>query len=193
MKLIVGLGNPGTAYKGTRHNLGFMVVAALAEQYKADFRKCSVSDAKAAKVSIESEVCVLSLPQTYMNNSGVVVKAQAAKMGIALEDILIVYDDLAIPFGQMRIRPNGSAGGHNGIKSTIQHLGNSDFARLRLGISRPKPGVDPADYVLSNFTPAEKKLLPDFINDALLCVHSWVTEGVETAMNKFNKRKTTHE
>ncbi len=166
MKLIVGLGNPGSKYTWTRHNLGFMVVGAMENKKN----------------------CSLLLPQTFMNNSGLAVKAAVQKSGVALEDVLIVYDDMAIPFGSMRIRPEGSAGGHNGIKSIIEHLGAKEFPRLRLGVGRPRPGIDAADYVLSDFTPAEKKLLPDFINNALSCVHSWVDHGVETAMNEFNKK-----
>jgi len=193
MKLIVGLGNPDAKYERTRHNLGFMAVRALAGQHKADFRKCATADAVMAKVTIGKETCVLSLPTTYMNNSGIAVAAQARKAGITPENILVVYDDIALGFGRMRVRPGGSAGGHNGVKSLIEHLGTKDFPRLRLGVGRPKPGVDAADYVLSNFTPAEQKLLPEFINQALSGVHSWVTEGVESAMNQFNQRTSTHE
>ena len=194
MKLIVGLGNPDGKYQGTRHNLGFMAVQALAQEQKAAFRKSPVADAVAAKIKVEGQGCSLLLPLTYMNNSGAAVKAVLSKAGVALEDVLIVYDDMAIRYGQMRIRPGGSAGGHNGLQSVIDHLGTHHFARLRLGIGRPRPGVDAVDYVLSNFTPAEKKLLPEFINQALLCVHSWVNEGVEHAMNQYNnKRKTTDE
>lgn len=190
MRLIVGLGNPDAKYQRTRHNLGFMAVRALGRQHKADFRKLSGADALAAKIIVGAESCSLLLPLTYMNNSGIAVAAQARKAGIAPENILVVYDDIALGFGQMRIRPAGSAGGHNGIKSLIEHLGTKDFPRLRLGVGRPGPKTDPADHVLSNFTPAEQKLLPEFINQALSCVHSWVTEGVEQAMNRFNQRKT---
>jgi PTH1 family peptidyl-tRNA hydrolase len=188
MRLIVGLGNPGAKYQMTRHNLGFMAVMALAKEQKADFHKCGVSDAQVTKVTIGSQVCVLSMPQGYMNNSGAAVKAQAAKAGIGPEHILIVYDDMAIGFGELRIRPEGSAGGHNGIKSIIEYLGTKEFPRLRLGIGRPKPGADAVDYVLNNFTPGERKALPDIINDALLCVHSWVDGGVEKTMNQFNSK-----
>lgn len=168
MKLIVGLGNPGSQYTWTRHNLGFMVVGSL-EKKKS---------------------CSLLMPTTFMNNSGAAVAAAVKKLSVKLDDILIVYDDMALNFGQIRIKPDGSAGGHNGIKSIIEHLGTKEFARLRLGIGKPKPGTDAADYVLSDFTPAEKKILPDFINNAHQCVHSWVEEGVQAAMNQFNQRKS---
>jgi peptidyl-tRNA hydrolase, PTH1 family len=193
MRLIVGLGNPDVKYKMTRHNLGFMVVAALAEQYKLEFRKPASADALVAKASIGAQACLLALPMTYMNNSGRAVAPLAAKNGILPSDILAVYDDLALGFGNMRVRPSGSAGGHNGIKSLIEHLGSRDFPRLRLGIGQNPAGVDAADYVLNKFSPEEKKLLPDFINQALLCVHSWVNQGVEQAMNQFNNQRTTNE
>ncbi len=190
MKLIVGLGNPDPKYAMTRHNLGFMAVHALAEQYKVSFRKSPVAEGLAAKISIGAEVCSLLLPLTYMNNSGVAVKPASVKNEIALEDILVVYDDMAIDFAQMRLRPEGTAGGHNGIKSIIEHLGTKTFPRLRLGVGHPGPKQDPADYVLADFTAAEKKLLPAFINQALLCIHSWVDGGVEHAMNQYNQKGT---
>lgn len=188
MKLIVGLGNPGPQYTLTRHNIGFMAVDALAQEATSDFKKCSVSDAVVIKINIGGEKCVISKPMSYMNNSGIVVRAQMSKLGVLPEDLLIVYDDMALTFGQIRVRPEGSAGGHNGIKSIIEQLGTNQFARLRLGVGRPRPGVDAADYVLSNFTLAEKKLLPDFIQQTRQCVYSWVNHGVEEAMNQFNQR-----
>ncbi len=186
MRLIVGLGNPERQYDGTRHNLGFMAVAALAETHKAVFRKSPVVLGMAAKATIASHECSLLLPTTFVNNSGSAVKAAVEKQGITLEDMVVVYDDMALPFGQQRLRPEGSAGGHNGVQSIIDHLGSKKFTRLRLGIGRPRPGIDPADYVLSKFTAAENKRLPDLINQALLCVHSWVDKGVEQTMNTFN-------
>jgi PTH1 family peptidyl-tRNA hydrolase len=130
------------------------------------------------------------MPATFMNNSGVAVSKIAVKKGIAPADILVICDDLSLIFGSMRLRPSGMAGGHNGLKSIIEHLGSNAFARLRLGVSRPKPGIDTADYVLANFTAGEKEALPDFINKALGCCHSWVVNGVEDAMNQFNQRKS---
>lgn len=186
MRLIVGLGNPGAKYQMTRHNLGWMAVEALAKEQNMDFRPCGTADAHMVKTVIGSKACILSLPQTYMNNSGIAVRAQAAKAGIKPEDILVVYDDMAIPLGDMRIRPSGSAGGHNGMKSLIEHLGTNQFPRLRLGIGRPKFTDETVDYVLSNFTTGERKALPDIINNALRCIHSWVNDGVDAAMNQFN-------
>jgi PTH1 family peptidyl-tRNA hydrolase len=125
------------------------------------------------------------MPMTFMNDSGIAVKKAAAKSGIGPENILVICDDFALDFGTLRLRPSGSDGGHNGLKSIIEHLATPQFARLRMGIGGPK-GDDVVKYVLGNFTPAEKKALPDFINHALDCVTCWVTEGAQAAMNKFN-------
>ena len=139
-----------------------------------------------SKVVIKDVECSLLMPMTFMNDSGLSVKKLVDRQGIALEDILIVCDDLSLSFGKLRLRPSGSAGGHNGLKSIIKDLGSNQFARLRLGIDAPQNAADTVDYVLANFTPAEKKALPDFINHALDCVTCWVTEGAQVAMNKFN-------
>ena len=189
MRLIVGLGNPEPRYAHTRHNLGFLCLQALAQERKCKWRKAGYADAMTTRIDVNSVECSLILPLTYMNDSGLAVKQAAAKHGVAPQDILVIYDDMDLKFGESRLRPDGSAGGHNGIKSIIEHLGSKDFARLRLGVGKPKPGVDSADYVLSNFTPGELKQLPDIINHALSCVLVWGTEGVEKAMNQFNKRK----
>ena len=189
MRLIVGLGNPEPRYVHTRHNLGFLCVQALAEGRGGRWRKASFAQVLTSRIVFDGIECSLILPLTYMNNSGVAVKQAAAKSGVGLCDILVVYDDMDLDFGDMRLRAAGSAGGHNGIKSVIEHLGSKDFARLRLGVNKPRPGVDPADHVLSDLTPAELKKLPGLINNALSCVHIWGTEGVEKAMNEFNKRK----
>ena len=185
-KLIVGLGNPGLPYRWTRHNLGFMVLEAIAAQEKQVWRNSASNHGMLTKAVVKDVECSLLMPLTFMNNSGVSVKRLAESQGIALENILIVTDDLTLPFGKMRLRPSGSAGGHNGLKSVIQHLGSNQFARLRVGIDAPQDQSDTVNYVLANFTPAEKKALPDFINHALDCVTCWVTEGAKVAMNRFN-------
>ena len=186
MKLIVGLGNPEVRYEFTRHNLGFLVLAQLAEQHSLKYKKSAVAQAVETKLVLENEVCSLMMPLTYMNNSGIAVKAWMDKKELNPKDILIVCDDLDLSFGQMRLRPSGTAGGHNGIKSVIEHLGTNNFARLRLGIGSAHPSQDTADYVLSNFTSGERKLLPAYINEAASCVTSWVTKGTEATMNQFN-------
>ncbi len=189
MLLIVGLGNPEPRYAHTRHNLGFLCVQALADEQGGRWRNTPSLKALSSRIVMDDVECVLILPLTYMNNSGLAVKSVVAKNGVELQDILVVYDDMDVDFGDMRVRASGSAGGHNGIKSIIEHLGSNQFPRLRLGVGKAKAGVDAADYVLSNFTPAELKQLPDFIKKALSCVHTWGTGGVEKAMNQFNKRK----
>jgi PTH1 family peptidyl-tRNA hydrolase len=185
-KLIVGLGNPGLQYRWTRHNLGFMVLDGLCAQRKMLWRNSVSNHGMVSKVVIEDVECSLLMPMTFMNDSGLSVKKMAGKAGVSPEDILVVCDDLSLSFGKLRLRPSGSAGGHNGLKSIINDLGSNQFARLRLGIDSPKGMADTVEYVLANFTPAEKKALPDFINHALDCVTCWVTEGAEAAMNRFN-------
>jgi PTH1 family peptidyl-tRNA hydrolase len=170
MKLIVGLGNPGPQYHWTRHNLGFLALEALGKKKPSGV--------------------LLLKPTTFMNDSGTAVKKAVAKSGIEPQNILVICDDLSLPFGKIRIRPSGSDGGHNGLKSIINELGSKQFARLRMGIGEPE-GTDTVDYVLGNFTPAQKKALAGFINHALDCVTCWVTEGAQAAMNKFNS--TTRE
>ena len=185
-KLIVGLGNPGLQYTWNRHNLGFLVLEALGKQQKAKGRISASNHGILLTVVINDVECSLLMPMTFMNNSGVSVKKLVDRTGTSLEDILIICDDLSLSFGALRLRSSGSAGGHNGLKSIIKDLGSNQFARLRLGIDAPKDAADTVDYVLSNFTPVEKKTLPDFINHALDCVTCWVTEGAQVAMNKFN-------
>ena len=185
-KLIVGLGNPGQQYNWNRHNLGFLVLESLGKEQKAKVRVSESNHGMLSTVVIKDVECSLLMPMTFMNNSGVSVKKLVDRTGTSLEDILIICDDLSLAFGDLRLRPSGSAGGHNGLKSIIKDLGSNQFARLRLGIDAPKDAADTVDYVLSNFTPVEKKTLPDFINHALDCVTCWVTEGAQVAMNKFN-------
>jgi len=186
VKLIAGLGNPGSQYTWTRHNLGFMVLEALCAQNKVLLRNSASNHGMLARAVIEDVECSLLMPMTFMNNSGSSVKKLADRQGIAPENILIVCDDLSLTFGKLRLRPSGSAGGHNGLRSIIEDLGSDQFSRLRLGIDSPKNTADTVDHVLSNFTPVEKKALPDLINHALDCVTCWVTEGAAVAMNRFN-------
>ena len=185
-KLIVGLGNPGPQYRWTRHNSGFLVLESLCVQGKSSWHVSASNNGMVSKVVIEDFECSLLMPMTFMNNSGLSVKKLIDRTGTSLEDILIVCDDISLSFGKLRLRPSGSAGGHNGLKSIIKDLGSNQFARLRLGIDAPGGASDTVDYVLANFTPAQKKALPDFINHALDCVTCWVTEGAQAAMNRFN-------
>lgn len=189
MKLIVGLGNPESQYEFTRHNLGFLVLKSIAQKFDLKYKKSAVAKAFETKAVLEAQACSLMMPLTYMNNSGIAVKGWLDKKQIDPQDLLVVYDDLALDFGHIRLRPSGSHGGHNGIRSIIDHLGTQEFARLRLGVGKPKPNQDTADYVLSDFTSGEKKLLPDFINEAVSCITSWVGQGTKLTMNQFNKKR----
>ena len=184
--MIVGLGNPGPQYRWNRHNLGFLVLETLGKQLKAKGHISASNHGMFSKAVIKDIECSLLMPMTFMNNSGVAVRKLVDMQGIALEVILIVCDDISLPFGKLRLRPSGSAGGHNGLKSIIKDLGSNQFARLRLGIDAPQRAADTVDYVLTQFTPAQIKALPDFINHALDCVTCWVTEGAQVAMNKYN-------
>jgi PTH1 family peptidyl-tRNA hydrolase len=185
-RLIVGLGNPGAQYTWTRHNAGFLAVDGLCARHHVSWRKTDAVQGMLSKLTVNDIECSLLLPMTFMNHSGPSVKKIMDKQGLGLEDILVICDDLSLPFGKMRLRASGSAGGHNGLKSIIQDLGSNCFARLRLGIDEPRNAADIVDYVLSDFTPAQKKALPEFINHALDCVTCWVTEGAQVAMNRFN-------
>lgn len=188
-KLIVGLGNYDKKYEKSRHNLGFRVLEELRKQQGLVWQVFSGRSGMWGKTTINNVPCSLLMPMTFMNNSGTSVRKVVEKSGFKPENILIIFDDMSLPFEKIRFRPSGSSGGHNGLNSIIAELGTNKFNRLRLGIGRPDNTADAVDYVLSNFTPAEEKALPDFINCALDCVTCWVREGAQAAMNRFNFKK----
>ncbi|MEO0078572.1 MAG: aminoacyl-tRNA hydrolase [candidate division WOR-3 bacterium] len=180
---IFGLGNPGDRYARTRHNIGFMVVDVLARRLHARFRRepgCLV-----ARKEHAGHPLVLVKPLLYMNESGVVVKEQLAREP---DEFLVVCDDLALPFGRLRLRPKGSDGGHKGLGSIIYHLGRTDFARLRIGIDAPAPGEDGVDYVLGTFPQDQAARLPEVLDRAADACLTVVASGLEQAMNRFNPR-----
>ena len=189
MYLIVGLGNPGKEYETTRHNAGFMVIDALAEKLGAD-----VSEKKhkglCGKAVIGGQKCILLKPQTYMNSSGESIRAAADYFKIETEDIIVIYDDISLAPGQLRVRAKGSAGGHNGIKSIISEVGSQAFPRVKIGVgSKPHPDADLADWVLSGFSAQEEKALSGALDraaDAALCI---IEKGVPEASNRFNGTK----
>jgi PTH1 family peptidyl-tRNA hydrolase len=185
MKLIVGLGNPGRAYEKTRHNIGFEVVDRLAEKAGAAFRKRLLAPVQTAEATIGSGTVLLVKPLTFMNTSGPAVAGIARKKGTAAEDLVVVVDDVDLPLGKLRIRPKGSAGGHNGLKSVIAHFGSEDFARVRVGVGRPGEG-DMVKHVLSKFAPDERDVIRDAIERAAEAVECLVRDGVDKAMNEFN-------
>jgi len=188
MKLIVGLGNPGTKYERSRHNVGFDVVEQVAKTNGADpFR--SGFDGQTSECTIDGEKVLLLKPMTYMNRSGASVRKAADFYKVPLEHVLIVCDDFSLPLGRLRFRASGSAGGQNGLKDIISALGSDAVPRLRVGIDAPPDGMDPADYVLSGFKPAERKIIDDVVIDAGRAVESWCRNGLQSAMNEFNAKK----
>lgn len=188
MRWIVGLGNPGPKYENTRHNAGFMVIDELARRWGAGHfqSKCK---ALMADVRVGSEKVYLIKPMTYMNLSGESVRAFMDHYHADLSDAIIIYDDLDTEVGKIRLRYQGSAGGHNGIKSIIQHTGTQVFNRIRMGISRPKPGeASVIEYVLTPFSKAEAPLVQQMIRDAADAAEFALTHTFEQTMAKFNAR-----
>jgi PTH1 family peptidyl-tRNA hydrolase len=182
--LIVGLGNPGPRYSGNRHNIGFQVVDVFAEANQCRFTR-SEHYAQTAHGTINGHRVILAKPQTWMNDSGKAVSPLARYYRITLDDILVVYDDLDIPLGTIRFRPNGTSGGHRGVQSIINHLADTTFPRLRLGIGRPPGQMDPAAYVLQNYDDDEladvievQRTARDLISDWLLRKHDFLTDGM---------------
>jgi peptidyl-tRNA hydrolase, PTH1 family len=185
MKIVVGLGNPGRQYEGTRHNVGFAVLAELARRHLAPAPKIKF-EAEYTEVRIADEKCLLVAPQTYMNLSGRSVQQFVKFFQLPLEDLLVVCDDLNLDVGRLRLRRSGSAGGQKGLNDIIQRLGTQQFARLRIGIGRPLPKMDAADYVLSRFRSNEAQPVEDAILAAADGVESWVERGLESTMNRMN-------
>lgn len=195
MKMIAGLGNPGAEYAKTKHNAGFMLVDALAERLGADAWR-ERYDALVVETRIGSEKVLLVKPLTYMNESGRAIGPLMSWYKLEAEDLIVVHDDMDIPAGTVRIRRKGSAGGHNGIRSILAHLGDEHFARVRIGIGRPLPGWTVIHHVLAPFPPEDVPKIRDAVSYLLPAVECIVTEGVDMAMNKFNphrKRKKEEE
>ncbi len=188
-RFIVGLGNPGKIYEKTRHNFGFLVVRELARRHSWPLKNSFLYRAVMAQGRIGGEAVCLFLPQTMMNLSGVAVKKLVVARQVDIAKILVVCDDLNLDLGQLRVRPQGSDGGHNGLKSITAHFGTDGFNRLRLGIGRPPLGKDPAAYVLEPFSRQEVAVVEATIQAAADCCEAWVREGIEKVMNVFNKRK----
>jgi PTH1 family peptidyl-tRNA hydrolase len=188
MHIVTGLGNPGREYEATRHNIGFMVLKELARRHNPPAGRTRFR-AEIYEFFLGSEKVVLVAPQTYMNLSGVAVQQVVNWYKADIEDLLVVYDDLDLPFGQLRMRSTGSAGGHNGLKSIINELGTQDVPRLRVGIGRG-PGTAVA-HVLSRFNAEDTANLPDLIARAADMVELWVKTDLVTAMNTANQKLET--
>ena len=184
MKLIVGLGNPGKEYAGTRHNCGFMVIDRLASKLNVDVDQNKFKGLY-AKVKYHGEDIILLKPQTYMNLSGESVNAVMNFFKIDKEDLLVIYDDLDMPVGKLRLRKTGSAGGHNGIKNIIANLNSQDFKRIRVGIDRHKY-MNVADYVLSRFSKVESEAIEQGIENAANAVLDYLDNDFNHAMNYYN-------
>lgn len=210
MKVIAGLGNPGTQYQHNRHNVGFQIVDLLAARHGLRF-DAKQGKAKVALGFINVQVGVeqaalsaapdaplldrpvfrpqrvlLAKPQTFMNLVGPSVQALLSYYKVAPADLLVIYDDLDLPLGILRLRASGGSGGHNGMKSLIGALGGGDFPRLRVGIDRPPGRMDPADYVLQNFSPSQEELMAHSRERAADACQHWLAHGITSAMNAFN-------
>ncbi|TAN62243.1 aminoacyl-tRNA hydrolase [bacterium] len=186
MKLIVGLGNPGTAYRNTRHNSGFMAVDALVKGFAGSFRKDAKCGALKAKLNYKENDFILCKPLSYMNLSGGAVLKLMRREKITPRDILVVCDDVNLDLGRLRLRAGGSSGGHKGLESIIRSLSSDAFSRLRIGVSSPRGQKDISGYVLSPFSKDEQRVMREGIEkskDALLC---WLEYGIEETMNRFN-------
>jgi len=190
-KLVVGLGNPGREYAGTRHNVGFAVIDRLAGQRDCSLRNRGKFSAEVGELTLETGKVVLAKPQTYMNRSGAAVGALVNWLKVAPAEMLVIVDDADLPLGQLRLRGAGGSGGHNGLRSIIEALGgNEEFARLRIGIGRSGPaGEDITDHVLGKFSSAERDLAGEAIGAAVEAVDCCLQEGLAAAMNRFNRRK----
>lgn len=186
--LIVGLGNPGPDYARTRHNVGFMVADELARRAGLRWEHPRLQ-ASQARGSLAGHAVVLAKPQTFMNASGTAIVQLVKWYKVPLTDLLVIYDDLDLPFGQLRLRGEGSAGGHNGLASTIQQLRSNAFPRLRVGIGRPQWG-DARNYVLTRFSQEQAAELPAVIARAADAAEVWLTEGLLAAMNRYNRAVT---
>ena len=185
MKIIVGLGNPGKDYAKTRHNVGFMVLSHLRDRL-SNAGERSRFRSQIVEGTLNGEKVVLVAPQTYMNLSGHAVREVRSWFHAVDDDIIVVYDDMDLPFGTLRLRGSGSAGGHNGMTSIVEQLGTSDLPRLKVGIGRPRGGS--VGHVLSRFGPEEEKSLPDLIERAAGAVLLWMDQGLITAMNEVNRK-----
>lgn len=183
--IIVGLGNPGREYRDTRHNIGFMLVDKLAERLNARSMRVQ-SKAIIISAQYEGRKIILAKPQTYMNLSGQSVQGLVRFYKIPQENLMVAHDELDLPFCVLRLRPGGGSAGQKGIASIIQQLGTPDFARMRLGIDRPPGRMDAAAYVLRAFTQKESQQVAELLDKAANAALTWVTDGLDAAMNQFN-------
>ena len=185
-RLIVGLGNPGAAYKKTRHNLGFQIVQAFVEKKGLSLRQTGSVKGELAQGIVEENKLFFLLPSTYMNNSGEAVRLCLDYFDIPLENLLVVADDVSLPFGKIRLRSQGSSGGHNGLKSIEAYVRTQHYARLRVGIGDREHG-ELSDYVLGSFNSEEEVKLPEIVKQAVEILEIWITQGISAAMQSANQ------
>ena len=187
MYIIVGLGNPGTRYDHTRHNVGFDCITRIAEEYNIpmDYEK---HKAICGSGYIEGQKVLLAKPQTYMNLSGESVRQLVDFYKITEDELVVIYDDISLDVGQIRIRKKGSAGGHNGMKNIIAHIGSQDFKRIKVGVGDKPEGWDLADYVTGHFSKEDQEVICDTEKKVVQAVKLMLTEDVDAAMNQFNKK-----
>jgi PTH1 family peptidyl-tRNA hydrolase len=185
--LIVGLGNPGNEYTAHRHNIGFRVVDALAGAHGLTYERRKDARARVAEGELAGHPVLLAKPQTFMNLSGNAVARLSRTHEIPPERILVVYDDLDLPLGRLRLRSEGGSGGHKGMRSIIDALGSGSFPRLRVGIDRPPGKMDPADYVLQPFDKEQIPILDETVVRAVAAIECWLEEGIASAMDQFNQ------
>jgi PTH1 family peptidyl-tRNA hydrolase len=186
VKLVVGLGNPGRKYAGTRHNVGFEVVDLVAERHRLGWEG---APAEAVMAKWRSAGALLVKPLTFMNLSGHAVGDLLRYYKVEVADLLVVVDEVQLELGRLRARPSGSAGGHNGLRSLIEQLGTEDFARLRLGVGRGDSRRDLADHVLATFEPSERKVVDEAIARAADAAETFVSDGIGAMMNRFNRKE----
>ena len=183
--LIVGLGNPGLAYRHNRHNVGFMVADALADKLEIPLKRVKFK-AQIGNGKLEDIPIIIAKPLTFMNNSGEAVAPLVRYFKVPLERLLVIHDDMDLPLGTLRMRPSGGSAGHNGMLSIFDKLGTNAIPRLRVGIGRPPGRMDPADYVLQDFPRSEEELLSMVIAQACEAALAFITTGLEKAMNTYN-------
>jgi PTH1 family peptidyl-tRNA hydrolase len=185
MKVVVGLGNPGNRYVGTRHNVGFAVIDSLAAspncgRFQTRFK------AEIAELNEDGNKILLVRPETFMNLSGLSVRQVVDFYQVPFEDLLVVCDDVNLPLGRLRFKARGTHGGHNGLRDIQNHLGTTEYPRLRIGVGAADEGKDLADHVLDRFRPGERKVIEDAIAQAAQAVMVWVHQGIDVCMNQYN-------
>ena len=187
MRLLVGLGNPGTQYSGTRHNIGFAALDVLAGRHGLEITKSRFKSV-IARGRIDDRDIMMAKPQTYMNLSGEAVRQITDFFRIDITDILVLFDDMDIEVGRMKVAARGSAGGHKGIASIIQHLGRDDFSRIKIGVGRPRAGDRAENHVLTSFRPEEREQMEQVLESAADAATVFITEGVAETQARYNRR-----